>query len=98
MILIVEDFEKISIRRLKNSNDNHHLYLNNGSTFWMHLTVHCGYAGRQKFRKRIPLGTKDITEARKRRDDLLQGGSRMPLEAQNRVYNRLQGGKAHDEQ
>jgi hypothetical protein len=73
MILNVEDFEKISVRRLKNSNDNHHLFLNNGSTYWMHLTVHCGNAGRQKFRKRIPLGTKDITEARKRRDDLLQG-------------------------
>jgi hypothetical protein len=56
--------EKVSVR-LKSGNPNHHLWNNNG-TWWMHYTVH--HADHTKERKRIPLRTSNIVQARKRRD------------------------------
>jgi hypothetical protein len=48
-----------------NSEDSN-LYLNNSSTFWLHATVHL--SDFTATRLRLPLGTKDIEEARARRD------------------------------
>jgi hypothetical protein len=56
--------EKVIVR-LNPGNPNHHLWNNNG-TRWMHYTVH--HADHTKERKRIPLRTSDIVQARKRRD------------------------------
>lgn len=46
---------------------NHHLWLN-GRVWWIAFTVHQGH--RQE-RKRFSLGTRDVAEARRKRDDLL---------------------------
>lgn len=61
--------------RIDPSNPNHHLYLNNG-TWWIHYTVHLAdYTAR---RVRRSLRTRDLVEARLRRDRqlaaLLQAG------------------------
>lgn len=48
---------------------NHHLWLN-GRLYWVAFTVHL--PGWQKERVRLSLGTADIEQARKRRDDLLK--------------------------
>jgi hypothetical protein len=55
--------------RIDSSNRNHHLYLNNG-TWWIHYTVHLAdYTAR---RIRRSLGTREVGEARLRRDMYLQ--------------------------
>ncbi len=46
---------------------NHHLW-RNGRLFWVAFTVHL--QGWQKERVRLSLGTADIAEARRRRDEL----------------------------
>ena len=54
---------------------NHHLWWNRGS-WWVAFTVlHDGY--RQE-RIRRPLGTRDVEEARARRDRLMEAVSRQP--------------------
>ena len=58
---------KLSIR-VNRKNQNHHLWNNNGK-WWCHLTVHNqDYTAK---RHRVPLHTRDIAEARQRRDQLL---------------------------
>jgi hypothetical protein len=58
---------KIVVRILP-GNPNHHLWNNNG-TWWVHYTVH--HDDHTKERKRIPLRTSDIRQARTLRDALL---------------------------
>lgn len=49
--------------------ENHHIWNNNG-TWWVHYTVHLpDYTAR---RVRQSLRTKDVAEARARRDELLR--------------------------
>jgi hypothetical protein len=56
--------------RIDSSNRNHHIYLNNG-TWWIHYTAHMAdYTAK---RIRFSLDTKDVLEARLRRDLHLQG-------------------------
>ena len=51
-------------------NENHHIWNNNG-TWWAHYTVHLpDYTVR---RVRRSLRTREVTEARRRRDALLAG-------------------------
>ena len=64
--------EKIIVR-IAPGNPNHHLWNNNG-TWWMHYTVH--HDNHTKERKRIPLRTSSIKEARKRRDAMLRAARR----------------------
>jgi hypothetical protein len=71
---------KLSVRILPD-NPNHHLWNNNG-TWWMHYTVH--HADHTKGRRRIPLGTSDIVQARKRRDAFLEGRFAGPSPAENK--------------
>ena len=50
--------------------ENHHIWNNNG-TWWVHYTVHLpDYTAR---RVRRSLRTRDVAEARARRDELLRG-------------------------
>lgn len=49
--------------------DNHHIWNNNG-TYFIHVTLR--WNGRKKLRLRKSLQTKDVTEARRRRDDVLR--------------------------
>jgi hypothetical protein len=56
--------------RIDSSNPNHHLYLNNG-TWWIHYTVHLADYTAKRIRE--SLGTRDLLEARLRRDLLLEG-------------------------
>ena len=57
---------KLSVR-INRKNENHHLWNNNGK-WWCHLTAHKpGYTAE---RQRIPLQTRDVNEARQRRDQL----------------------------
>jgi hypothetical protein len=49
---------------------DHHLW-RNGRLYWVAFTVHL--PGWQKERVRLSLGTADLVEARRRRDDLLRG-------------------------
>lgn len=68
------DGRKLSIR-IPGGNPNHHLWNNNG-TWWCHFTVHLpNYTAE---RVRVSLGTRNLVEARRRRDELL---SRHPVEA-----------------
>lgn len=53
---------------------NHHLW-RNGRLYWVAFTVHL--QGWQKERVRLSLGTADLDEARRRRDDLFL---RYPIE------------------
>ena len=58
---------KLSVR-VNRKNPNHHLWNNNG-TWWCHLTAHKpDYTAE---RHRVSLHTRDIVEARQRRDKLL---------------------------
>jgi hypothetical protein len=60
-----ENAGKISFRTLETSNENHHLWNNNG--IWnLHYTIHP--TPKTKQRIRISLNTCSIVEARKRRD------------------------------
>ena len=54
--------------RINEGNINHHLYLNNHSTYWVHFSRH--NADYTKARVRVSLRTKDINLARMRRDEL----------------------------
>ena len=57
---------KLSVR-INRKNENHHLWNNNGK-WWCHLTAHkSDYTSE---RQRIPLHTRDVNEARQRRDQL----------------------------
>ena len=58
-----------SVKTIKPSNPDHHLWNNNG-TYWCHYTVH--EADYTKRRVRVSLRTKDGEEARARRDALLK--------------------------
>ncbi|MEI6537797.1 MAG: hypothetical protein WCN98_20815 [Verrucomicrobiaceae bacterium] len=49
------------------SNPNHHLWWNNG-TWWLHATVHRPDYTKQRLR--VPLETKDLHLARRRRDQV----------------------------
>ena len=49
---------------------DHHLW-RNGRLYWVAFTVHL--PGWQKERVRLSLGTADLQEARRRRDELLHG-------------------------
>lgn len=50
-------------------NPNHHLW-RNGRLWWVAFTVHL--PGWRKDRVRVSLGTADLEEARRRRDELLR--------------------------
>ena len=54
--------------RLNPDNPDHHLWNNNG-TWFVHYTIHPTLLTKQRFR--TSLGTKDLAEARLRRDRLL---------------------------
>lgn len=56
---------KISIKEV---NPNHHIYLNRGM-YWCYVTVRIA---RGSLRKRFSLRTKDVEEARRRRDFLFR--------------------------
>jgi len=60
--------ERLSIR-VAASNPDHHLWLNNG-TWYVHYTIHPD--DYTKHRIRGSLGTHDLKEARKRRDQILK--------------------------
>jgi len=63
---------KLSVR-VNRKNPNHHLWNNNGK-WWCHHTLH--HSDFTAERKRVPLHTRDVIQARKRRDELflnLQG-------------------------
>ena len=70
---------------------DHHLW-RNGRLWWIAFTVHL--PGWQKERIRASLGTADLAEARRRRDDLLR---RYPEERECRLSLRLctRGGRRH---
>jgi hypothetical protein len=54
--------------RLNQANPDHHLWNNNG-TWFVHYTVHPTRLTKERIR--ASLGTKDLAEARLRRDQLL---------------------------
>ena len=58
------------VLRVNAANPDHHLWNNNG-TWWCHYTVHPTPVTKQRIR--ASLGTKDLTQARLRRDQLLWG-------------------------
>ncbi|HYE30091.1 MAG TPA: hypothetical protein VEH27_01560 [Methylomirabilota bacterium] len=66
--------EKVLSIRTNRANSDHHIWNNNG-TYWCHFTVHL--PDFTKERVRVSLETRNITEARQRRDSLLAlfGGS-----------------------
>ena len=54
--------------RIDPTNPDHHLWDNNG-TWWCHYTVHLPDYRKQRVRQ--SLGTRDLREARRRRDAVL---------------------------
>ena len=54
--------------RVTPENPNHHLW-NNRGTWWCHFTVHRGDYTAERIR--VSLRTRDLEEARSRRDELL---------------------------
>jgi hypothetical protein len=64
--------DRLSVR-LNPGNPDHHLWNNNG-TWWCHYTVHPTPVTKQ--RVRASLQTKDVTEARLRRDRLFLASAR----------------------
>ena len=64
---------------------NHHLWLN-GRLYWVAFTVHL--PGWQKERVRLSLGTTDVDEARRRRDQVLRD---YPRQRQCALSLRLNG-------
>jgi hypothetical protein len=58
------------VLRINAANPNHHLWNNNG-TWWCHYTIHPTRFTKQRLR--ASLETKDLIEARLRRDQLLLG-------------------------
>lgn len=61
----------LSIR--PNKNPNHHLWLNNGS-WWLNVVEHREDYTKQRIRR--PLGTKDVNQARRLRDHLMENWNR----------------------
>jgi hypothetical protein len=59
--------EKISLR-INPRNPNHHLW-NNQGTWWLHCTIHLNDHTKRRLRR--SLQTRDVEEARRRRDLLL---------------------------
>ena len=59
--------ESILSVRINRNNQNHHLWNNNGK-WWCHLTVH--KPDYTVERHRVSLNTRDVNEARQRRDKL----------------------------
>lgn len=59
--------------RIPNDNPNHHLWNNNG-TWWCHYTLH--RRDFTKWRVRTSLATRDLAEARRLRDALLNAANR----------------------
>jgi hypothetical protein len=57
------------VLRVNAANPNHHLYNNNG-TWWCHYTEHRPDFTKQRIR--ASLGTKDLSQARARRDWLVR--------------------------
>jgi hypothetical protein len=60
---------EFSLERVSREDPDHHLW-RNGRLWWVAFTVHL--PGWQKERVRTSLGTADLLEARRRRDELLQ--------------------------
>ena len=60
---------QIPLPHTNRSNPDHHLW-RNGRLFWVAFTVHL--PGWQKERVRVSLGTADLQEARRRRDEVLR--------------------------
>lgn len=58
---------KLATRCTDKYTDNHHIYCNNG-TYWIYYHAH--YSDRTGERVRHSLKTKDVDEARRRRDSL----------------------------
>jgi len=58
---------KLSVR-CREGNEHHHLWNNNG-TWWCHFTLHLPDFRKQ--RQRASLNTRDVAEAKRRRDSLL---------------------------
>jgi hypothetical protein len=54
--------------RIRTANPNHHLWNNNG-TWWTHYTLHLPDYTKKRVRR--SLGTRSLTEARRKRDELL---------------------------
>ncbi|MEZ5277078.1 MAG: hypothetical protein R3F07_11910 [Opitutaceae bacterium] len=50
-------------------NDRHHLYRNNRGNWWIHYTLHL--PDHTASRVRRSLATRDLAEARRRRDEIL---------------------------
>lgn len=63
---------KATISSRHGLNPDHNLWNNHG-TWWAHFTVH--HPNYTKERVRVSLGTKDIMEARRRRDLIMSGTS-----------------------
>ena len=63
------------LRSGETSNPNHHIWCNNG-TYFVHLTV--VWKERKKVRLRKSLRTKDMDEARRRRDRFIARLGRQP--------------------
>ena len=59
--------------RVNQKNPNHHLWNNHG-TWWLHYTMHLSDYTKRRVRK--SLGTRNVEEARQRRDGIL--GTVMP--------------------
>jgi hypothetical protein len=61
------------VLRINAANSNHHLWNNNG-TWFVHYTIHPTPLTKQRMRK--SLRTKNLIQARARRDQLLFNGAR----------------------
>jgi hypothetical protein len=70
--------------RLNPANPDHHLWNNNG-TWWCRYTVHPTPLTKQRIRS--SLATKDLTEARLRRDQLLLRGRPVPDAERRKIVN-----------
>lgn len=74
-------------------NPDHHIWNNNG-TWWCHFTVH--HADYTAERVRVSLHTRDLAEARRRRDFIMAGSgsivSKLPKGAINAAREKPSGG------
>lgn len=74
-------------------NPDHHIWNNNG-TWWCHFTVH--HADYTAERVRVSLHTRDLTEARQRRDFIMAGTgaivAKLPRGAVNGARRKSGGG------
>ena len=55
-------------------NDRHHLYRNNRGNWWIHYTLHLPDHTASRIRR--SLATRDLAEARQKRDVILNGMTR----------------------